>query len=180
MRDSHRYRETAPVSPSSTVGIFNDGTELRISTIQDKDIGDYTCMARNGEGQVSHTASVIIAGGATIMVIAILHSESFLFEMKLSQFHTFIRIFRCRPPIKQNWKVRRQHLHAKHVQCQAMLPCAGSARTSSSTKWHLLKRVLPFAKTAAWLSIQSVLTTPVNICARYQTVSEIHKALRPI
>lgn len=56
------------MEPSATVGIFNDGTELRISTIRNEDIGDYTCIARNGEGQVSHTARVIIAGGAVIMV----------------------------------------------------------------------------------------------------------------
>lgn len=56
------------MEPSATVGIFNDGTELRISTIRHDDIGDYTCIARNGEGQVSHTARVIIAGGAVIMV----------------------------------------------------------------------------------------------------------------
>lgn len=62
------YKDAAPVEPSSTVGIFNDGTELRISTIRNEDIGDYTCVARNGEGQVSHTARVIIAGGAVIMV----------------------------------------------------------------------------------------------------------------
>lgn len=43
-------------------GIFNDGTELRISNIRHEDIGDYTCIARNGEGQISHTARVIIAG----------------------------------------------------------------------------------------------------------------------
>lgn len=63
-----RYKDANPVDPSSTVGIFNDGTELRISTIRHEDIGDYTCIARNGEGQVSHTARVIIAGGAVIMV----------------------------------------------------------------------------------------------------------------
>lgn len=62
------YKDTNPVEPSATVGIFNDGTELRISTIRNEDIGDYTCIARNGEGQVSHTARVIIAGGAVIMV----------------------------------------------------------------------------------------------------------------
>lgn len=50
------------------MGIFNDGTELRISNIRHEDIGDYTCIARNGEGQVSHTARVIIAGGAVITV----------------------------------------------------------------------------------------------------------------
>lgn len=62
------YKDANPVDPSSTVGIFNDGTELRISSIRSEDIGDYTCIARNGEGQVSHTARVIIAGGAVIMV----------------------------------------------------------------------------------------------------------------
>lgn len=56
------YKDANPVEPSSTIGIFNDGTELRISTIKNEDIGDYTCIARNGEGQISHTARVIIAG----------------------------------------------------------------------------------------------------------------------
>lgn len=62
------YKDANPVEPSGTVGIFNDGTELRISNIRHEDIGDYTCIARNGEGQVSHTARVIIAGGAVITV----------------------------------------------------------------------------------------------------------------
>ncbi|XP_052739311.1 protein turtle isoform X4 [Bicyclus anynana] len=60
------YKDANPVEPSGTVGIVNDGTELRISNIRHEDIGDYTCIARNGEGQVSHTARVIIAGGAVI------------------------------------------------------------------------------------------------------------------
>ncbi|CAH0714275.1 unnamed protein product, partial [Brenthis ino] len=60
------FKDANPVEPSGTVGIFNDGTELRISNIRHEDIGDYTCIARNGEGQVSHTARVIIAGGAVI------------------------------------------------------------------------------------------------------------------
>ncbi|XP_023158729.1 protein turtle isoform X1 [Ceratitis capitata] len=64
------YKDANPVDPSPTVGIFNDGTELRISTIRHEDIGEYTCIARNGEGQVSHTARVIIAGGAVIMPTA--------------------------------------------------------------------------------------------------------------
>lgn len=64
---------TTPLSSTVTfhrhiLGIFNDGTELRISNIRHEDIGDYTCIARNGEGQISHTARVIIAGGAVIMV----------------------------------------------------------------------------------------------------------------
>ncbi|XP_049825329.1 protein turtle isoform X3 [Aethina tumida] len=62
------YKDANPVEPSATIGIFNDGTELRISNIRHEDIGDYTCIARNGEGQISHTARVIIAGGAVIMV----------------------------------------------------------------------------------------------------------------
>ncbi|KAF4526583.1 hypothetical protein B566_EDAN015695 [Ephemera danica] len=62
------YKDANPVEPSATIGIFNDGTELRISNIRHDDIGDYTCLARNGEGQISHTARVIIAGGAVIMV----------------------------------------------------------------------------------------------------------------
>ncbi|XP_023316345.1 protein turtle isoform X2 [Trichogramma pretiosum] len=60
------YKDANPVEPSSTIRIMNDGTELRISTIKNEDIGDYTCLARNGEGQISHTARVIIAGGAVI------------------------------------------------------------------------------------------------------------------
>lgn len=56
------YKDANPVEPSGTIGIFNDGTELRIATIRHEDIGDYTCIARNGEGQISHTARVIIAG----------------------------------------------------------------------------------------------------------------------
>ncbi|XP_058803605.1 protein turtle-like isoform X3 [Phymastichus coffea] len=60
------YKDANPVEPSSTIRIMNDGTELRISMIKTEDIGDYTCIARNGEGQISHTARVIIAGGAVI------------------------------------------------------------------------------------------------------------------
>ncbi|XP_072154594.1 protein turtle isoform X4 [Bemisia tabaci] len=62
------YKDDNPIESSSTTGVFNDGTELRISNIRHEDIGDYTCIARNGEGQTSHTARVIIAGGAVIMV----------------------------------------------------------------------------------------------------------------
>lgn len=63
------YKDANPVEPSSTIGIFNDGTELRISTIKNEDIGDYTCIARNGEGQISHTARVIIAGECSAALI---------------------------------------------------------------------------------------------------------------
>lgn len=57
------YKDANPVEPNGRdVGIFNDGTELRLSKIKNEDIGDYTCIARNGEGQISHTARVVIAG----------------------------------------------------------------------------------------------------------------------
>uniref|UniRef100_A0A0P4W1Y7 Ig-like domain-containing protein n=1 Tax=Scylla olivacea TaxID=85551 RepID=A0A0P4W1Y7_SCYOL len=56
------YRDDKTVDPSETVGIFNDGTELRINKIRDEDIGDYVCVARNPEGRVHHDAKVVIAG----------------------------------------------------------------------------------------------------------------------
>lgn len=56
------FREDKSVEPSDTVGIFNDGTELRINKIRDEDIGDYVCVARNAEGRVHHEAKVVIAG----------------------------------------------------------------------------------------------------------------------
>ncbi|XP_076374609.1 protein turtle isoform X3 [Megalopta genalis] len=62
------YKGENAVQLSKFIGIFNDGTELRISEIKTEDIGDYTCIAHNGEGQISHTARVIIAGGAVITI----------------------------------------------------------------------------------------------------------------
>lgn len=61
------FRDDKPVTPSDSVGIFNDGTELRINKIRDEDIGDYLCVARNAEGRVVHDAKVVIAGGAVIV-----------------------------------------------------------------------------------------------------------------
>ena len=40
--------------------------ELRIRNIQQGDIGDYTCQAKNNEGAVSTTSRVIVAGPAVI------------------------------------------------------------------------------------------------------------------
>lgn len=40
--------------------------ELRISNLQQSDIGDYKCMAENKEGSVSATTKVIVAGSAVI------------------------------------------------------------------------------------------------------------------
>ncbi|XP_055299209.1 protein turtle isoform X3 [Sitodiplosis mosellana] len=101
------YKDANPVDPSSTVGIFNDGTELRISTIRHEDIGDYTCIARNGEGQVSHTARVIIAGGAVIMVPPTnqtkLEGEKAIFtcEAKAMPGNVTVRWFREGSPVRE-------------------------------------------------------------------------------
>ncbi|XP_037958825.1 protein turtle [Teleopsis dalmanni] len=101
------YKDANPVDPSPTVGIFNDGTELRISTIRHEDIGEYTCIARNGEGQVSHTARVIIAGGAVIMVPPTnqtkLEGEKVMFscEAKAMPGNVTVRWFREGSPVRE-------------------------------------------------------------------------------
>ncbi|KAL5281052.1 IGSF9B family protein [Megaselia abdita] len=101
------YKDADPVQTSSTVGVFNDGTELRISTIRDEDIGEYTCIARNGEGQVSHTARVIIAGGAVIMVPPTNQTKlegekaSFSCEAKAMPGNVTVRWFREGSPVKE-------------------------------------------------------------------------------
>ncbi|KAG5685106.1 hypothetical protein PVAND_014304 [Polypedilum vanderplanki] len=101
------YKDANPVEPSSTTGIFNDGTELRISTIRHDDIGDYTCIARNGEGQVSHTARVIIAGGAVIMVPPINQTKlegekvQFTCEAKAMPGNVTVRWFREGAPVRE-------------------------------------------------------------------------------
>ncbi|CAG7728054.1 unnamed protein product, partial [Allacma fusca] len=61
------YKDSDPVQPSVTVSIVNEGTELRISQIKNEDIGDYTCIARNGEGKIHHVVKVLIAGSAVII-----------------------------------------------------------------------------------------------------------------
>lgn len=94
-------------SSFSPKGIFNDGTELRISNIRHEDIGDYTCIARNGEGQISHTARVIIAGGAVIMVPPTnqtkLEGEKVQFncEAKALPGNVTVRWFREGAPVKE-------------------------------------------------------------------------------
>ena len=45
------------------LGVFNDGTELRISSVRDSDLGAYyTCIARNGEGRIEHVYQLVEAG----------------------------------------------------------------------------------------------------------------------
>ncbi|KAL1139793.1 hypothetical protein AAG570_006770 [Ranatra chinensis] len=101
------YKDANPVEPAATIGIFNDGTELRISNIRHEDIGDYTCIAKNGEGQISHTARVIIAGGAVIMVPPInqtkLEGEKVQFscEAKALPGNVTVRWWRESTPVKQ-------------------------------------------------------------------------------
>ena len=57
------FKNEAPVQiKPGHIGIFNDGTELRISGLQNSDIGDYTCIARNGEGRIHHTTYLVKAG----------------------------------------------------------------------------------------------------------------------
>lgn len=101
------YKDANPVEPSATIGVFNDGTELRISNIRHEDIGDYTCIARNGEGQISHTARVIIAGGAVIMVPPTnqtkLEGEKVQFncEAKAQPGNVTVKWFREGAPVKE-------------------------------------------------------------------------------
>nr|CAD7590105.1 unnamed protein product [Timema genevievae] len=52
------YKDASPVEPSATVGLFNQGSELRISDIWQQDLGDYTCIAGNTGGQISHTSTL--------------------------------------------------------------------------------------------------------------------------
>ncbi|XP_076274406.1 protein turtle-like isoform X2 [Rhynchophorus ferrugineus] len=104
------YKDANPVDPTTTIGnigIFNDGTELRISNIRHEDIGDYTCIARNGEGQISHTARVIIAGGAVIMVPPTNQTKSegdkvqFNCEAKAQPGNVTVKWFREGAPVKE-------------------------------------------------------------------------------
>ena len=49
-----------PIKISNRIGVFNGGMELRISKVLDRDLGDYTCIARNGVsgGRIHHTTKV--------------------------------------------------------------------------------------------------------------------------
>lgn len=58
---------------SRYVDVYNDGTELRISKLRQRDLGDYTCIARNGVGdkegknKIFRTARVVLAGKVFIL-----------------------------------------------------------------------------------------------------------------
>ncbi|XP_032791333.2 protein turtle isoform X2 [Daphnia magna] len=62
------YRDNELVQTSPSLAVANDGTELRISSIRQEDIGDYTCAAKNGQGSVRHSTKLVVAGGAVIIV----------------------------------------------------------------------------------------------------------------
>ncbi|XP_037072265.1 protein turtle-like [Pollicipes pollicipes] len=61
------YKADQPIQPSETVGVKNDGTELRITRITKEDIGEYICYAENSEGSVHWTSKLILAGHAAIV-----------------------------------------------------------------------------------------------------------------
>ena len=58
------YKEDKAIQLDNRIGVFNDGTELRISNVLERDLGDYTCIARNGvyNGSIHHTTKVVMAG----------------------------------------------------------------------------------------------------------------------
>ncbi|XP_077524695.1 protein turtle-like isoform X4 [Amblyomma americanum] len=58
------YKDNLPLEENSNIQIHP--TELRISSLRQTDVGDYTCMARNSEGSDSALAKVIVAGPAVI------------------------------------------------------------------------------------------------------------------
>jgi len=68
---SYRYRDSDPVEPGSTLSIVNEGTELRISKIKHDDIGDYTCIAKNGLQKIHHVVKVLIAGNAFSLYVTL-------------------------------------------------------------------------------------------------------------
>lgn len=57
------FRDEELVQPSvSHLAVTNDGTELRIASIRPEDVGDYKCVARNGQGLDQHTTKLVVAG----------------------------------------------------------------------------------------------------------------------
>lgn len=69
------YRDNDLVHTSPSLAVANDGTELRISSIRQEDIGDYTCAAKNGQGSVRHTTKLVVAG-------------KFILQPRLTKLHT--------------------------------------------------------------------------------------------
>ncbi len=55
-------REGEPVQTSANLAVTNDGTELRIASVRQEDIGDFTCVAKNGQGTVRRNMKIVVAG----------------------------------------------------------------------------------------------------------------------
>lgn len=56
------YRGHSEILGSKHIGIFNEGTEIRISHVKNSDLGSYTCLAKNTEGNVTHITKLVQAG----------------------------------------------------------------------------------------------------------------------
>lgn len=65
------YRDSELVHTTAALVVANDGTELRISSIRQDDIGDYTCTAKNGQGSVRHTTKLVVAGNWHFLIFYI-------------------------------------------------------------------------------------------------------------
>ena len=57
-------KDNRPLQNSGNIHILSN--ELRISSIQLNDIGEYRCTSRNREGSITTTTKIIIAGPAVI------------------------------------------------------------------------------------------------------------------
>jgi hypothetical protein len=61
----HWFKGRTEVIPSNHIGIFNDGTELRISNVKQSDLGAYSCVAKNSEGNLTQFTKLVQAGNLT-------------------------------------------------------------------------------------------------------------------
>lgn len=62
------FKDDKPLEPSGNIQLYSSGHEVRITSLRQLDTGNYICEARNGEGHISHTTRIIIAGGAVITI----------------------------------------------------------------------------------------------------------------
>ncbi len=76
------YRDSELVHTTASLVVANDGTELRISSIRQDDIGDYTCTAKNGQGSVRHTTKLVVAGNWHFLIF--LYSLNVIFYVQYS------------------------------------------------------------------------------------------------
>jgi hypothetical protein len=92
------YRDNELVHTSPSLAVANDGTELRISSIRQEDIGDYTCAAKNGQGSVRHTTKLVVAGTVFLLflvwLLTLTQIQMFLLEKNkaLESFVSLLKI----------------------------------------------------------------------------------------